>query len=159
MKALVIYASRTGNTRTLAEAIAETMRERGTAVEVFDAEQAPMTLPECDLIFVGGPTERHTLTPAVVGFFDRLEAGSLRGKAGVAFDTRMQWPRFVSGSAADEIAKRLKAAGARLVTVAESFFVRTEPVLGYELVPGELARARTWTTQVAREVGAEMAVA
>ena len=159
MNSLVIYASRTGNTRTLAEAIAETMRERGTAVEVFDAEQAPMTLPECDLIFVGGPTERHTLTPAVVGFFDRLEAGSLRGKAGVAFDTRMQWPRFVSGSAAEEIAKRLKAADALVVSAPESFFVRTDPQLGYDLVRGELARARTWAIEVADEVEAGLTVA
>jgi flavodoxin len=54
MKSLVIYASRTGNTKTIAEAIAEAMHKRG-AVEVFDAEHAPTTLPESDLVFIGGP--------------------------------------------------------------------------------------------------------
>ena len=156
MKTLVIYTSRAGNTRTIADAIAETMQERGAAVEVFDAEHAPTTLPESDLIFIGGPTERHTLTPPMVDFFDRLAAGSLRGEACIAFDTRMQWPRFLSGSAAVEIVKRLKAADARIVAVPESFFVRQR---GYELVPGELARARTGATKAADEVGAEVAVA
>jgi flavodoxin len=158
MKSLVIYASRTGNTRTIAEAIAETMHERGAAVEVLDAEHAPSTFPESDLIFIGGPTERHTLTPPMVDFFDRIEAGSLRGKACVAFDTRMQWPRLLSGSAADEIAKRLRTMGARVDAVPQSFFVRTEPQLGYDLVPGELARARTWAAAVADDVGAEVPV-
>ena len=159
MKSVVIYASRTGNTRTIAEAIAETMHGLGASVEVFDAEQAPSTLPDSELIFIGGPTERHTLTPPLVDFFDRLAAGSLRGKACVAFDTRMQWPRFLSGSAAGEIAKRLRAADAQVIAEPESFFVRTEPQLGYELVPGELARARTWATAMADEVRAEVAVA
>jgi flavodoxin len=157
MKTLVIYASRTGNTRAIAEAVAETMYERGAAVDLFDADHAPTTLPESDLIFLGGPTERHTLTPSVLGFFDRLEDGSLRGRACAPFDTRMQWPRFLSGSAADDIAKRLMAAHAAVVAGPESFLVRTEPKLGYELVPGELARARTWAADVADVVGAEVA--
>jgi flavodoxin len=159
MNSLVIYASRTGNTRTIAEAIAKTMRERGAAVQVFEAEHAPGTLPESDLLFIGGPTERHTLTPPIVDFFDHLDAGSLRGRACVAFDTRMQWPRFVSGSAAEEIAKRLKAADAHVVSAPESFFVRTDPQLGYDLVRGELARARTWAIGVADEVEAGLTVA
>jgi flavodoxin len=156
MKTLVIYASRTGNTRTIAEAIAETMNERGAAVDVFDAEHAPTTLPKSDLIFIGGPTERHTLTPSMVSFFDRLEGGSLRGRSCAAYDTRMQWPRFLSGSAAGDIAKRLLAAHAAVVAGPESFLVRTAPKLGYELVCGELARARTWAADVADVVGAKV---
>lgn len=151
MRSVVVYASRYGNTRTIAEAIAEILQERG-AVDVFDAEHAPSTLPESDLICIGGPTERHTLTPDMVGFFDRLVPGSLRGRATVAFDTRMQWPRFLSGSAADEIAKRLDGAGARVVAAPESFFVRTEAKVGYELVDGELARATSWADAVADEL-------
>lgn len=150
MKSVVLYASRTGNTRTIAEAIAGALRKRGS-VEVFDAEAAPATLPESDLVFIGGPTEKHTLTPPIVGVFDRLTPGSLRGRASVAFDTRMQWPRL-SGSAADEIAKRLRAADAQVVAAPESFFVRTEPQLGYELVPGELARVASWANEVTDRV-------
>jgi hypothetical protein len=64
----------------------------------------------------------------------------------------MQWPRLLSGSAADEIAKRLRAADAEVIAAPESFFVRTEPRLGYELVPGELARVASWANDVADHV-------
>jgi len=157
MKSLVIYTTRSGNTKAIAEAIAETMRGRGD-VELFDADRAPIPLPESDLIFIGGPTERHKLTPSMGRFLDRLPPGSLRGKATVAFDTRVQWPRFLSGSAADDIAKRLSAADADIVAPAESFFVRVDHELGYLLEPGELTRAATWAAEVADQVNVEVAV-
>lgn len=157
MKSLVIYTTRSGNTKAIAEAIAETMRGRGD-VELFDADRAPTQVPESDLMFIGGPTERHTLTPPMGRFLDRLPPGSLRGKAAVAFDTRVQWPRFLSGSAADDIAKRLRAADADIVTPAESFFVRVDHELGYLLEPGELTRAATWAAEVADQVNVEVAV-
>jgi len=157
MKSLVIYTTRSGNTKAIAEAIAETMRGRGD-VELFDADRAPTPLPESDLVFIGGPTERHKLTPSMGRFLDRLPPGSLRGKATVAFDTRVQWPRFLSGSAADDIAKRLSAADADIVAPAESFFVRVDHELGYLLEPGELTRAATWAAEVADQVNVEVAV-
>jgi len=157
MKSLVIYTTRSGNTRAIAEAIAETMRRRGD-VELFDTDRAPTPLPASDLIFIGGPTERHKLTPSMVRFLDRLAPGSLRGKATAAFDTRAQWPRFLSGSAADDIAKLLRAADANVVAQAESFFIRADHELGYQLEPGELTRAATWAAGVADQVNVEEAV-
>jgi len=157
MKSLVIYTTRSGNTKAIAEAIAETMRGRGD-VELFDADRAPIPLPESDLIFIGGPTERHKLTPSMGRFLDRLPPGSLQGTATVAFGTRVQWPRFLSGSAADDVAKRLRAADADIVAPAESFFVRVDHELGYLLEPGELTRAATWAAEVADQINAEVAV-
>jgi flavodoxin len=147
MKSLVIYATTSGNTQSIAQAIAERLRRRGS-VEVMTADQAPANLPEADLVFIGGPTERHTLTEPIVRLFDRLSPGSLRGTAAVAFDTRLRWPRLLSGSAADEIAKRLRAAGAHLAARPESFMVSMEP----KLEPGEIARAAAWATNVAEAV-------
>lgn len=155
MKTLVIYASRSGNTKTIAETIADAVREHGT-VDVFDAERVTDPLPQSDLVFIGGPTERHGLTPPVARFFDAVAAASLRGRTAVAFDTRLRWPRFLSGSAANDITERLRAAGASVAARAESFFVRTVPA-GYELEDGELARARTWAAEVANEVSGERA--
>jgi len=157
MKSLVIYTTRSGNTKVIAEAIAETMRGRGD-VELFDADLTPTPLPASDLIFIGGPTERHKLTPSMSRFLDGLAPGSLRGTATAAFDTRVQWPRFLSGSAADDIAKRLRAADARIVAQAESFFVRVDHDLGYLLEPGELNRAATWAAEVADEVNVNVDV-
>src|SRR5688572_30312867 len=113
MNSLVIYTTTSGNTQSIAEAIAEALRPRGS-VELVSADQAPADLEEPDLVFIGGPTERHTLTEPIVRFFDHMAPGSLRQTAAAAFDTRLRWPRLLSGSAADEIAKRLRAAGARV---------------------------------------------
>lgn len=157
MKCLVIYATRSGNTKAIAEAIAETMRERGQ-VELSDADRAPTLLPESDLMFIGGPTERHTLTPSIGRFLDHLAPGSLRGKAIAAFDTRARSPRFLSGSAADDIAERVRSADAHIVAQPESFFIRVDHKPGYVLEPGELTRAATWAAEVADEVNVGVAV-
>jgi len=149
MKTLVIYASTSGNTQRIAEMIADALRPRG-GVELMSADDAPTVLPAADLILIGGPTERHTLTEPMARFLDRLAPESLQGIATAAFDTRLRWPRLLSGSAADEIAKRLHAAGARLVARPESFIVSMKP----ELEPGEIDRAAVWATQVAYAVEA-----
>jgi len=152
MKSLVIYATTSGNTQSIAEAIADALRRRGT-VELMTADQAPASLPEADLAFIGGPTERHTLTEPMVRFFNRLAPGSLRQTPTAAFDTRLRWPRLLSGSAADEIAKRLRAAGVPVAARAESFIVSMKP----ELEPGEIARAAAWAADVAEAVEASTA--
>src|SRR6266542_186299 len=103
MKSLVIYASTSGNTQRIAETIADALRRRG-GVELMSADDAPTVLPAADLVLIGGPTERHTMTEPMVRFLDRLAPESCQGIAMAAFDTRLRWPRLLSGSAADEIA-------------------------------------------------------
>ena len=147
MKTLVIYASTSGNTQGIAQTIADALRHRG-GVELISVDDAPTVLPAADLIVLGGPTERHTLTESMARFLDRLAPESFQGVALAAFDTRLRWPRLLSGSAADEIAKRLRAAGARLVARPESFIVSMKP----ELEPGEIDRAAVWAIQVADAV-------
>ncbi len=153
MKTLVIYASRKGNTKLVAERIAETLRSRG-AVELIDAEDAPLKLPQAELIFVGGPTEAHSLTKPMVHFFEGLAGGALAGRAAAAFDTRLSWPRLLSGSAAVAITKYLRDAGAVVVVPPESFIVSAAP----ELLPGEIERAGYWATTVAEKAETKVVV-
>ena len=149
MKHPRIYATTSGNTKTVAEP-SRTQWQARARRGVRRREGAGSTA-ESDLMFIGGPTERHALTLPIARFFDALSQKSLRGRATVAFDTRLRWPRFLSGSAANDIIERLRAADARIVAPAESFFVRTRPH-GYDLEEGELARARTWAAEVVNEV-------
>jgi len=149
MKSLVIYASTSGNTRTLAEAIADAMRPRGD-VELIAVDEAPATLPPADLVFLGAPTEGHTMSKPMARFLERLAPGAVRGMVAATFDTRIGVPRLLSGSAAVGIAKRLRSAGARLAAPPESFLVTKKP----ELEPGELRRAAAWAASVADSVAA-----
>jgi len=148
MRSVVICASRSGNTRRVAERIAQVLAERGV-VELFEVDEAPARLPDADIVFIGGPTEGHGATPPMVKLLDRLSSESVAGRSFAVFDTRLAWPRVLSGSAADGIARRLRAAGARTVVAPESFIVSTKP----ELHPGELERAGKWAADVADGLG------
>jgi menaquinone-dependent protoporphyrinogen IX oxidase len=146
MNSLVVYGSRHGNTRKVADAIAGELRKHG-AVQIVSAEKAPRVLPDrTDLVIVGGPTEAHRITEPVAQFFDRIGKGALVGKAAAAFDTRLRWPEWLSGSAAAGIAQRLHKARANLIAPEVSFFVSGKlPVLE----PGEVERAGAWAASLA----------
>jgi flavodoxin len=153
MNSIVIYASHYGNTRKVAEAIASGLQTRGT-VRVFRVDSAPALIPPgTDLLVVGGPTEVHGMTRPMVQFFDRMEPDVLAGIAAAGFDTRLRWPRWLSGSAGAGIASRLHHFGARVVVPAESFYVEgsasDKDGKTPQLVTGELERAAAWAISVA----------
>ena len=148
MRATVICESSFGNTRAIAEAIAQTLD-----AEVLSPGD-PIELEEVDLLVVGAPTHVHGIPgersrkaavdqggsdgPGVRDWLDDLPHG--QGRV-AAFDTRFDKPAFLTGSAAKGIAKRLRLHGFELVAEPESFFV-----LGTEgpLKDGELERAAEW---------------
>lgn len=148
MKSLVVYVTHKGNTQRVAEAIGDVLRQQGLA-DVLPTDKAPSALDaDVDLFVVGGPTEGHGMTPEQRAYLDGLEPATLRGRASAAFDTRINWPRLLSGTAADGIARRLREIGARVIEPAGSFIVNAEPAL----LDGELQRARAWAAEIAAGV-------
>ena len=157
-RALVIFESMFGNTRTIAEAVAEGLSSR------FVTDLTEVSLAPTRIVVVGGPTHACGLTrprtrqdaatqadePLVSpaeGVREWLEAAE-RPRSGVgaaAFDTRIDKPR-VPGSAARGAEKRLRRLGFRVVAAAESFYVTGTKG---PLVPGEVERARRWAEHVA----------
>jgi len=152
MNSIVIYASRYSNTKKIAEAIARGLQSRGPA-QVLSVDEAPSPLPQgTELVVIGGPTEVYRMTHPVAHLFDRMAPGALRGVAAVAFDTRLRSARWLSGSAAVGITRKLRQAGARVIAPAESFFVagtaRRAGKEGPELEPGEMERAVAWAVSL-----------
>jgi flavodoxin len=162
MNSVVIYASRHGNTRKVAEAIAGQLQTHG-ATRLLAAEEAPEIFSEpIDLLVVGGPTEAHRMTEPVARLFDRLGTDSLKGVAAAGFDTRVRWPRWLSGSAGAGITQRLRQTGANVVVPEESFFVEgvtPKNVEGPTLEAGELDRASSWAASLAARLEAKEPVA
>jgi flavodoxin len=150
MKSVVIYASRYGNTRRIAEAITETLHTHGEA-QLFPADEALPVLPKgIDLVVIGGPTEVHRMTKPVVRLFAQMGRGALQGMAAAAFDTRLRGSRLLTGSASSGVARKLRRAGARLIVPEESFFVHNQTGAEQpELEPGELERATAWAESLA----------
>lgn len=165
MKAAVIYESMYGNTRSIAEAIAEGL-ELVAESEVLPVEEVQsIDLSRVDLLVVGGPTHVHGMSrkplrdaalkdalehpekglhteaaaggPGLREWFDAMEAAT--GKA-AAFDTRLKGPELLTGHASKSIAKQLGKHGFELVAKPVSFIVGKDN----QLLPGEQERAREW---------------
>lgn len=144
MKSIVIYATRTGNTGRVAAAIATVLSAYGD-VELQTADQVDGTLPPADLVVVGSPTEGHGVHPALASLLDRLGPAGFAGRAFAAFDTRVAWPHWLSGSAASKIRQRAEKAGGRLIGPEHSCIVSMKP----ELEAGEMERVTAWAQEVA----------
>jgi len=164
MKAVVVYESLYGNTAAIAAAVADGLREEAEVALLRVDEADSRALRGAELLVVGGPTHVHGLSSrrSYQGAADdarrhgpghpqpRLNGPPLRDWltrllpaercVAAAFDTRIDKPRLLTGSAARGIARRLRALGYAPVAT-ESFTV--EGTAG-PLLPEELERARAW---------------
>jgi len=89
-RGLVIYYSRSGNTKQMAEVIAQAMNETGvqTACKPVDQVQVDDLL-KVDAIVVGSPTYYGRMAAAIAQLFDESVSkhGRLDGKVGGAFSS------------------------------------------------------------------------
>ncbi len=145
MKALVVYHSLYGNTRTVAEAIGE---EIAGEVEVVHVDDAPATgLNAYDLVVVGAPTHSGRPSPDMNKYLDQIQPRALEGVRVAAFDTRMTNRLILLfGTAGPKIAKALESNGGTRAGPPQGFFVT-----GGEgpLKEGELERAAAWARSLA----------
>lgn len=169
MTVLVVFESMFGNTKLIADAVAEGLAQH-LPVEQVEVGTAPTVIGgEVELLVVGGPTHAFGLSRPGTrqSAAQQTEAGLVsagiglrewlgvlqKGAADVAaaaFDTRINRPRL-PGSAAAAADKRLRRLGFRSVAPPTSFYV--EGTTG-PLLDGEAERARRLGEALAAEVGA-----
>jgi flavodoxin len=146
MKAVVLYDSAYGNTKTVAEAVASRLGHGASAVPVdgFDAA----ALHPGDLLVVGSPINGWKPTAKISGTLTNLAHRGLAGVKAAAFDTRVK--AFFHGDAARKMTRALTAAGASIVAKPMGFYVK-----GSEgpLVDGEKERAAAWAADLAASLG------
>ena len=157
MRALVVYESLFGNTKQVAEAIADGLRS-GMDVELTHVVDVWHADPAVQLVVVGGPTHAMSMTRASTraeavkqGAKDGAEVGlrdwlktfrpGLSKPLMATFDTKLAKARRMPGSAAKAAARAGRRRGFTLATRPQSFWVEGTPG---PLVPGELDRARAW---------------
>lgn len=167
MRSVVVYESRHGNTRQIAEAIAEGLG----GVPALEVHEAGDRVRDAELVVIGGQTQLHALaaqggergSPTVRGTSPELPdpgAPGLRewlrdlpraqGVYAAAFDTRLDKPRWLTGDAAHSIARRLASNGYEVLG-AQSFLVEnTEGPLR----DGECERARAFGERLALSLSA-----
>lgn len=164
MRVLVVYESMYGNTRHVAEAIAQGIGAAATVRTVPVSQAHDEDLSAHDLVVVGGPTHIHgmsrestrhgaveaaqkpdaalTVEPDAESEGVREWLGSLPSTTGkaAAFDTRIDGPALLTGRASKSIGRKLRHLGFSLVAEPESFLVDKET----RLEDGEEERARRW---------------
>jgi menaquinone-dependent protoporphyrinogen oxidase len=84
LKALVIYGSRWGGTVSVAEKIAETLRQDGFEVDVFEARKSPKDISPYDLFVVGSGIRADKWTSEALAFMEK-NAEFLRTKKTALF--------------------------------------------------------------------------
>jgi flavodoxin len=156
LNTLVLYESEFGNTKKVADHIGKSLEARGPVRVSPIGAFNPSFLEGVDLVFVGGPTQAHSMTVNMRHFLDKLQSRPA-GIDAAAFDTRIKGPVFLWGSAAKEIDTRLRGAGFEAVAEPESFLVTLgkAPVLH----PGEDVRAAAWAVSVAERAQSKVPVA
>jgi flavodoxin len=154
MNALVVYDSQYGNTERIAHAIASALRASGPTRIVRADPAQPIGLEGVDLLVVGCPTQGWRPTRPIQSFLAVIPTGRLHELAIACFDTRFHKARWLTGSAAAVMDKKLQQAGARLAVPPESFFVTASEG---PLEPGELERAAAWAGRLARTLAQQPA--
>ena len=89
-KGIVIYYSRSGNTKQMAEIIASAMNEAGLSTDCKSVEKVKADdLLEYDAIVVGSPTYYGHMAGPIKQLFDEAVSfhGKLDGKVGAAFSS------------------------------------------------------------------------
>lgn len=146
MSILVVYDSGFGNTKKVAEAVAEKIK--GKAKQVDDVVESDLS--DIDVLIVGSPINAWRPTKKVSSFLSDLKKMSLKDVKGAAFDTRIK-TRF-SGDAATRIARKMTEAGINIIGQPAGFYVKNNEG---PLVEGEIDRAIDWAKKTIEQVNSE----
>ena len=87
MKVIIIYESKYGNTKRVAEMIIEAMKEvGGLETDLIMYKEADLDkIPEYNAILIGSPTHIGGPTRGIKKFIDKLGKLNLEGKVGAVF--------------------------------------------------------------------------
>jgi len=147
MKGVVVYDTTHGNTKKIAETIAETLKESGIETDLFHVKDAKkLSAKDYDFLVLGSPTKMGTMSLTVRGFIGKLKSEEWANKPFIAFDTELAGVIEKKGaSAAQKIAERLKEK-----KLTQLLPVLKTAVLGVKgpLKEGEVERTKEYTREL-----------
>jgi len=121
MKGVVAYDSVYGNTKQVAEAIAEQIRSEGHEIELIALRDGVGSAAVGDFLFVGSPTRIGRMTKNAKAFVEGLDTEHWKSKPVVTFDTvgplpedeekRKKWLSRIDKSAATRMQELARQRG------------------------------------------------
>jgi|APFre7841882724_1041349.scaffolds.fasta_scaffold21305_2 flavodoxin len=156
MKGVVAYDSVHGNTKQVAEAIAEQIRSEGHEAQVIAVKEWSKGALTGDLLFIGSPTRGGKMTKEAKEFIESLEVGYWKGKNVVTFDTlgplskdaekRKRTLESLSDQSKNAASRMREACQERGIQVSKTMHFAVVGMWG-PLAPDALDRARDLTHQ------------
>ena len=151
MKGMVVYDSSHGNTKKIAETIAETLKESGIEVDIFYVKDVKIqNLKDYNILVIGCPTRFGTMSFTMKGFLGKVKGEDWQNTPFATFDTELRENiDKKEGSSAEKIANKL-----REKQMNQLLPVMRAVVLGQKgpLQEGEIERAREYARRLATEL-------
>jgi len=152
-KVIVVYESKYGNAKLVAETIAEGMREvEGIEAVVSQVKEVALSkIPDYDAILVGSPCHIGGPTGGIKKFIGNLGKLPLEGKSFAVFDTYLLGKSFEQATKKLEARIRDKVPGAKLA--APGLSIRVDGKKG-PISEGELPKCKEFGTRIATQMKA-----
>ena len=149
-KAIVVYESKYGNTKLVAETIVEGMRGvSGIETVLSEVKEVDLgQLTDFDVILVGSPNHMGSATRSIRKFIDKLGKLNLEGKLAAVFDT------YLGGDFEKAVKKMEKQIGQKvpgLKLAASGLSIRVEGMKG-PITEGELPKCKDFGVKIASQL-------
>ena len=153
MKVVVVYFSKYGNTKKIAEAITAELSQKTEVLALSMDTCSQNDLKAADLVIFGSPTHYQAAPKAVRNYLKMLPRSTLKGKSVASFDTSLRmWKPIMLLTAAHGIMSRLRKLGGKKLVKPETYIVRnTETPSEGEmdlLEEGEIAYSQSWAQTI-----------
>ncbi|MBO3798807.1 MAG: flavodoxin domain-containing protein [Thermoproteota archaeon] len=149
LKVIIVYESKYGNTETVAETIAEGIREEEGEAFVSEVNRLDLNkITEYDAILIGSPNHIGGPTRSIRSFIDKLGMLRLNGKKFAVFDTYMGGD---FGKAVGKMERQIGEKAPGLIRIASGLSVRVQGIKG-PIAEGELPKCREFGIRIAAQL-------
>jgi menaquinone-dependent protoporphyrinogen IX oxidase len=152
MKGIIIYDTTYGNTRKIAEAISETLKESGMEIDTYYVKDVKhFSARDYDFLILGSPTRFGTMSFTLKSFISRVKSEEWMDRPFGAFDTEMSANIEKHEShAAEKIAEKLK--DKQMIQLLPVLRAVVTDNMHCTLKEGEIERAKDFARNIAVEV-------
>ncbi|MDH5443653.1 MAG: flavodoxin domain-containing protein [Hadesarchaea archaeon] len=149
-KVIVVYETKYGNTKFVAETIIEGLKKvKGIETVLSELKKVNLNeIPGYDAILVGSPNHLGGPTRGIKKFIDKLGKLNLKGKMGAVFDT------YLGGNfekAVQKMEKRINEKVPGLKLVAPGLSIKVQGMKG-PILEGELPKCKEFGNKIATQM-------
>ena len=150
MRVLIVYESKYGNTKLVAETIGEGMKEvEGINLDIKNIEEIDVTiLDNFDAILIGSPNHYFKQTRAIKKFINQLAAIPLEGKSFAVFDTHL---KNIRHRAVEKMEEQINKNIPNMKMIMPGLKIRVKGIKG-PITEGELPKCKEFGKLVATQI-------